>query len=97
MGADSYEFLATLDNETCSICGKLDKKVFKISKACVGTNCPPMHNECRCTIAPYYDDEFSDLFDKGSTRAARDPLTGKTVYVPDMSYIEWKKKYKSRN
>ena len=26
-----YEFLATLDSRTCSVCGKLDGKVFKLT------------------------------------------------------------------
>lgn len=92
LGTNYYEFLATLDTETCPICGKLDKKVFHITAAEIGKNCPPMHDGCRCTVAPYFDDDFSDEFDK-EERAARDPKTGKTVYVPDMSYTEWKNKY----
>lgn len=86
-GIEKYEFLATLDTETCPVCGALDKKIFSVSQAKIGVNCPPMHDGCRCVIIEYFDDEFSS----GSTRAARDPKTGKTIYVPDISYTEWKK------
>ena len=37
-----YEFLATLDSRTCSVCGKLDGKVFELSEAKVGINYPPL-------------------------------------------------------
>ena len=40
---DKYEFLATLDSRTCSVCGKLDGKVFKLTEAKVGVNYPPLH------------------------------------------------------
>ena len=39
---EKYEFLATLDSRTCSVCGKLDGKVFKLTEAKVGINCPPL-------------------------------------------------------
>lgn len=41
---------------------------------------------------PYFDDEYSDLFNNGSMRTARNE-DGKTYYVPaDMNYKEWEKK-----
>jgi len=43
LGIEKYEFLATLDSRTCSICGKLDGKVFKLTEAKVGVNYPPLH------------------------------------------------------
>ena len=39
---EKYEFLATLDSRTCSVCGKLDGKVFKLTEAKVGINYPPL-------------------------------------------------------
>lgn len=39
---------------------------------------------------PYYDDKY---FKGKGQRAARDPETGKSVLVDDMSYTEWKEKY----
>ena len=42
LGIEKYEFLATLDSRTCSVCGKLDGKVFELSEAKVGINYPPL-------------------------------------------------------
>lgn len=50
---------------------------------------PPFHPRCRGTTCPYFNDEFT----VGETRAARDPITGKTITVKDMSYKEWKDEF----
>ena len=42
LNIEKYEFLATLDSRTCSVCGKLDGKVFKLTEAKVGINYPPL-------------------------------------------------------
>jgi SPP1 gp7 family putative phage head morphogenesis protein len=42
LNIEQYEFLATLDSRTCSVCGKLDGKVFKLTEAKVGINYPPL-------------------------------------------------------
>ena len=49
---------------------------------------PPFHCHCRSTTVPYIE----GLLDDGG-RVARDPVTGKTVEIPDMTYKEWKEKY----
>jgi len=42
---------------------------------------------------PYFDDEYSNLFNNGSMRAARNE-DDKTYYVPaDMNYREWEKQF----
>ena len=51
-GIKYYEFCADTDDETCDICASLDGKKFKITKAKIGVNAPPMHDGCRCYIAP---------------------------------------------
>ena len=87
LNIEKYEFLATLDSRTCSVCGKLDGKVFKLTEAKVGVNYPPMHPNDRCTTVPYYEDEEDD------TRFARNK-NGKRIEVPaSMKYEEFKKKY----
>ena len=43
LNIDKYEFLATLDSRTCSVCGKLDGKVFNLKDAKTGVNYPPLH------------------------------------------------------
>lgn len=85
-----YEYLATLDCKTCPICGELDKKQFKVSDALQGTNCPPMHDGCRCSITAVIETDGLQHMDM---RRMREPKTGKSVVVPNMSYVEWKKEY----
>jgi len=78
-----YEYLATLDNRTSSICQDLDGKVFKLENATTGLNYPPMHPNCRSTTLSKFDD---DVFE----RRARDE-EGNTYTVPsNMNYKEWK-------
>lgn len=88
-GTLRYIYLATLDMRTSSICRKLDKEVFFVSKAKVGVNFPPMHPNCRSTTMAYPED---GIFPK--ERTARDPETDKNIHVPfDMSYAQWYRKY----
>lgn len=82
-----YEFLATLDSRTSSICRAMDNHVFTLAEKEIGVNFPPLHSNCRSTTVPYFDDEI----DPGE-RIARDSRG--TYYVPgNMSYSEWKEKY----
>ena len=90
MGIEEYQFLATLDLKTSEICRKMDLMLFKVKDRKVGVNCPPMHPWCRSTTIPVVDRKYLE----GKQRAARDPVTGKTIYVPrDMTYDEWYSKY----
>lgn len=77
-GNDQYEFMATLDDETCPICGALDGKHFKIKDAKIGVNFPPMHLGCRCTTVSYDPDDEADWATSG-------------VPMPkSRNYAEWK-------
>lgn len=88
LGAEKYRILGTLDFETCSKCGKMDGKVFDLKDYKPGVNAPPFHNDCRCTIILYLEDE--DIWGVGE-RAARDK-DGNTYYVPgNMTYSKWRK------
>lgn len=90
MDIEEYQFLATLDLKTSEICRKMDLMFFKVRDRKVGVNCPPMHPWCRSTTVPIVDRKYLE----GKQRAARDPVTGKTIYVPrDMTYDEWYAKY----
>lgn len=87
-GVSEYQFDASLDLKTCSICGAMDGMTFKTSERETGVNYPPVHPRCRCTTVPVTE------FDAGGQRAARNLETGKTEYVDrDMTYTEWHKKY----
>ena len=100
VGIEKYVYVATLDARTCS-CGKngkvgcqqLDRKVFKISEQEPSKNCPPMHAFCRCTVRSYINDE---ILNRAKSRA-RDPETGKTYLVGNMSYEDWKNQYVKGN
>lgn len=92
MGIKEYEFLATLDKKTTQMCRSMDGKHFPMSEYMPGATAPPLHPRCRSVTVPYFDDEYSDLFNNGSMRAARND-DGKTYYVPaDMTYRDWEKK-----
>lgn len=92
MGIKEYEFLATLDKKTTQMCRSMDGKHFPMSEYMPGATAPPLHPRCRSITVPYFDDEYSDLFNNGSMRAARNG-DGKTYYVPaDMTYRDWEKK-----
>jgi SPP1 gp7 family putative phage head morphogenesis protein len=87
MGVEWYEYLATLDARTCSVCGALDGKHFKVFEAQTGVNLPPMHPNDRCTTVAYYPGEES-----GGMRTARDPETGRNYKVPaGKTYEQWRK------
>lgn len=89
LGVEQVRLLAVLDNRTSEICQELDGKVVDLKDAEPGVTTPPFHCYCRTTVVP-----VSEFDSEESTRAARDPKTGKTVYVPgDLTYKEWKKKY----
>jgi SPP1 gp7 family putative phage head morphogenesis protein len=89
-GIDQYEYLATLDGRTSTICQGLDGKRYPIEQAVPGQNYPPMHPFCRSTTVAVIGDEEAE----GMMRRARDPVTGKTYLVPaDMTYGEWEKQY----
>ncbi|MDO4267445.1 MAG: minor capsid protein [Eubacteriales bacterium] len=92
LGVEKFEFDATLDGRTCEICGSMDQKVFPMSAFEIGVTAPPIHPRCRCDTSPAFDDwdEFGVIVE----RSARDPETGKTVFVDgSLNYGEWKKRF----
>lgn len=93
MGIKEYEFLATLDKKTTQMCRSMDGEHFPMSEYMPGATAPPLHPRCRSITVPYFDDEYSDLFNNGSMRTARNE-DGKTYYLPaGMNYKEWEKKF----
>ena len=84
---DKYEFVATLDTRTSSICQKMDGKVFYTKDAQAGKNLPAMHPNCRSTTIPKFKDGNPTF------RTARDK-DGKRITVPaSMKYPEWYNKH----
>jgi len=85
---EKYQFLATLDMDTCSTCGALDGNFFESVNAKIGVNLPPMHEGCRCDTVSY-DPGFYEFEEE--TRIARNPVTGKTYHVPaSVTWTKWK-------
>lgn len=81
-----YEFTAVLDLRTSEICAEMDGKIFSIEEMTVGVNCPPLHPNCRSTIVPHIEGMERN-------RIARDPKTGDTEEVGNLTYKEWYEKY----
>lgn len=85
-GMKYYRFSATLDRRTSATCRNHDGHVYSIDEYQPGSTAPPLHPNCRSTIA-------GSLYGPGKaktgTRIARNDK-GKTYYVPaDMTYEEW--------
>lgn len=78
-GFEQYEFIAL--GSACEICKELDGKHFEVKKMMPGENAPPMHPNCRCSIAAYEDSEeyeaWLDYLDKGGTTEEWERLKGK--------------------
>ena len=50
-GLEEYEYIAASGPRTCSTCSNLNGTIHLLREFEVGTNAPPMHPRCRCTIA----------------------------------------------
>lgn len=88
-GVQKFVFIATLDDRTSDVCREMDGKVFDIKDYQPGETVPPLHPWCRSATAPHYE-RLAGI----GERAARDPETGKTYYVPrEMKYNEWKEAF----
>lgn len=88
IGVEKYVYIATLDNRTSRICQNLDHKIFNVEDKETGVNFPPMHPNCRSTTRAYIDAEV----EKTILRRARDPITGETSVIDNITYPEWYKK-----
>lgn len=97
MGVKKYEILATLDLKTSDICRNQDGKKYDIKDYRVGITAPPFHPNCRTDTIPCFDDDLERRLDNSVGRMARDPLTGKSVRVGNLTYKEWYNKYVKDN
>ena len=55
---DQYIFLP--HNDACSVCLGIKEEVYNVADMEIGVNAPPMHPNCRCSIAAYMDREAFD-------------------------------------
>ena len=90
-----FQFIATIDKRTSSICRQHDNNIYPVSEAEVGNNVPPLHPRCRSTIAG----AISNKKPTSGSRITKKEPTSKgewTQYqkVPrNMNYNEWKAVY----
>ena len=54
-GYNQYEFIAL--GSACDICKAIDGEHFQVKKMMPGSNAPPMHPNCRCSVAAWVDDK----------------------------------------
>lgn len=68
-GFEEYEFIT--NSGCCDACQALDGKHFKVKSMMPGDNAPPIHPNCRCSVAAYEDDDeyeaWLDYLDKGGS------------------------------
>lgn len=88
-GMKYYRFIATLDRRTSSMCRAHDGKVYPIDECRPGENAPPLHPNCRSTIAGSLRDSHIDT----GTRTARN-YEGKNIDIPkNITYESWYNTY----
>jgi SPP1 gp7 family putative phage head morphogenesis protein len=86
LDVEEFEVVGTLDGITCHVCGGLDGSHLPMSQFEAGVTAPPYHPNCRCCIAPYFDDNEGE-------RIARDE-DGKRYYISqEMTFKDWKEKF----
>lgn len=74
-GYDHFIFIADMSERTCPTCFGLNGSVGAVKDLKSGTNAPPIHPNCRCSIAAYMpDDEFKKwLASKSKEKAEEKP------------------------
>lgn len=85
MNVDKYVFLATLDTRTSTKCQEMDGEVIPLKERKVGVNYPPLHPNCRSKTRAYMGAEIEATL----KRRARNPITGETEIIDNISYKEW--------
>lgn len=88
-GMKYYRFIATLDRRTSSMCRAHDGKVYPIDECRPGENAPPLHPNCRSTIAGSLRESQLET----GTRTARN-YEGKNIDIPkNITYESWYNTY----
>lgn len=80
------QWVSTLDSRTSVQCRSLDGTIYPVDK---GPR-PPIHPNCRSTMAPILDRRFKSL-EEGATRSARGE-SGVSSVPADQTYYGWLKK-----
>ena len=79
------QYVATLDDRTCQICGPLDGQVFRIKDGKSTIPRPPRHPNCRCFVTPVLRDwkamGFPDTLDPQFKRLFDDKPAQRTTWT----------------
>jgi len=90
-GVERYEFVATYDERTCPVCGDLHGKRFDVGDAVEGTNCPPIHPNCRCTTKAVLSERLENHISHILELYKDDP---RSKYIPPgMTVSEWQEQH----
>ena len=54
-GVKALEICVAFDERTCADCESMDREVIPINEVSYGSNVPPFHCFCRCTVIPVVD------------------------------------------
>lgn len=52
-GRAQYTYICENADSSCDTCRNLNGRIFRIGEAEMGTNLPPMHPNCKCSISAY--------------------------------------------
>lgn len=84
LGVKEYVFVAVLDSRTSEVCQSNDNKKYLYKEKKVGVNYPPLHPNCRSTTRGYLGEDAEKLL----KRRAKNPITGKSELIDNVSYDE---------
>lgn len=90
---EEYQYLATLDASTSTICADLDGMIFKLADAQEGENFPPMHPNCYDKETEVYTNKGWKLFDE-LTQKEKVWALNKDTLIPEWVNISNIIKYK---
>ncbi|MDM5264688.1 minor capsid protein [Sulfurovum sp. XTW-4] len=82
-----YEFVATLEVNTCAICRELDGKKWKRLKDIKPDQKPKIHFRCRCTLAPISKNVQQRAGQQYFTTEEGTKKNGSVF--PNINYYEW--------
>ena len=85
-GVEKVRIVVDPDERTCKECSKWDDKIINITDIQTGTNCPPFHPNCRCSIAPVVKDKKEEAVSK-----ANEEIENKGYKPLEMGAIDKKK------
>lgn len=89
-GFDEFQIVSSAD--CCDECQALNEHHFPLPKLASGENAPPMHPNCRCSIAPYEARDDDADFDEASFDEWCDYMEEHEDDPDALTWEEWKDK-----